>query len=73
MVEFAVFLYASLTGFVLTSMKRNAAAARPSPAMMREIGWGLFSLSATLSALLFGLSLLMALGVDLPFAALRDM
>lgn len=74
MVEFSVFLYGLLTAFVLMSAKQNRRLARPNPAMVTAVGWGLFSMSSTLAVLMGGVALALALGVhipDLPDLALR--
>jgi hypothetical protein len=70
MTEFAVFLYAFLTFFVITCMQRHQREQRPTPQMMTMVGWGLFSLSSTLAVLLTGLALALAIGVKVPVAGL---
>jgi len=74
MIEFSVFLYGLLTAFVLMSAEQNRRLARPNPAMVTAVGWGLFSMSSTLAVLMGGIALALALGIhipDLPNLALR--
>ncbi|WP_447724980.1 hypothetical protein [Sphingomonas koreensis] len=74
MIEFSVFLYGLLTAFVLMSAEQNRRLARPNPAMVTAVGWGLFSMSSTLAVLMGGVALALALGVnisDLPNLAVR--
>lgn len=66
MIEFTVFLYGLLTAFVLMSAEQNRRLARPNPAMVTAVGWGLFSMSSTLAVLMGGVALALALGVDIP-------
>ncbi|APR53513.1 hypothetical protein CA223_06380 [Sphingomonas koreensis] len=66
MIEFTVFLYGLLTAFVLMSAGQNRRLERPNPAMVTAVGWGLFSMSSTLAVLLGGVSLALALGMDIP-------
>jgi hypothetical protein len=66
MIEFSVFLYGLLAGFVLLSAEQNRRLSRPNPAMVTAVGWGLFSMSSTLAVLLGGVALALALGVDVP-------
>lgn len=66
MIEFTVFLYGLLSAFVLMSAEQNRRLARPNPAMVTAMGWGLFSMSSTLAVLLGGVALALALGMDIP-------
>ncbi len=66
MIEFTVFLYGLLTAFVLMSAEQNRRRARPNPAMVTAVGWGLFSMSSTLAILLGGVALALALGAGAP-------
>lgn len=66
MIEFSVFIYGLLSAFVLLSAEQNRRLARPNPAMVTAVGWGLFSMSSTLAVLLGGVALALALGVDVP-------
>lgn len=66
MIEFSVFLYGLLAGFILLSAERNRRLARPNPAMVTAVGWGLFSMSSTLAVLLGGVALALSLGIDVP-------
>lgn len=66
MIEFTVFLYGLLTAFVLMAAGQNRRLERPNPAMVTAVGWGLFSMSSTLAVLLGGVSLALALGMDIP-------
>ena len=66
MIEFTVFLYGLLSAFVLLSAEQNRRLARPNPAMVTAVGWGLFSMSSTLAVLLGGVALALALGIDVP-------
>lgn len=65
MIEFSVFLYGLLTAFVLMSAEQNRRAARPNPAMVTAVGWGLFSMSSTLAVLGIGVALAIACGVPI--------
>lgn len=64
MAEFGIFIYAMLSSFVLAAIQRNRRLQRPSHQMVTAVGWGLFSLSTTLAAMLFALALVLALGVN---------
>jgi hypothetical protein len=66
MAETFIFLYATLAMFVVTSMQANQRADRPSPQMMTMVGWGLFSLSSTLSLLLLSVAVALAFGIQMP-------
>ena len=66
MIEFTVFLYGLLTAFVLVSAEQNRRLARPNPAMVTAVGWGLFSMSSTLAVLMGGVALALALGIHIP-------
>lgn len=66
MIEFTVFLYGLLSAFVLLSAEQNRRLARPNPAMVTAVGWGLFSMSSTLAVLLGGVVLALTLGVHIP-------
>lgn len=68
--QFAIFIYAMLSMFVVTAMSRNQRAQRPSSEMMTMVGWGLFSLSSTLAVLMTGLAVALALGWNLPMGTL---
>lgn len=63
MLEISVFLYGLLSAFVLISAEQNRRAARPNPAMVTAVGWGLFSMSSTLALLCGAVALAIALGV----------
>jgi hypothetical protein len=69
--QFAIFIYAMLSMFVITAMSRNHRAQRPSSEMMTMVGWGLFSLSSTLAILMTGLAVALALGWNLPAGTLE--
>ncbi len=62
MIEFFVFLYGLAAAFVLVAVQRNLRLQRAHPQMVIAVGWGLFSLSATLAVLLGAFALAMALG-----------
>lgn len=64
MAEFGIFIYAMLSSFVLVAMHRNQRLQRPNHQMVTAVGWGLFSLSTTLAAMLFALAATLALGVS---------
>lgn len=66
MIEFTVFLYGLLTAFVLMSAEQNRRLARPNPAMVTAVGWGLFSMSSTLAVLMSAVGLALAFGMDVP-------
>jgi hypothetical protein len=66
MAEYFIFLYATLAMFVVTAMRAHQRAERPSPQMMTMVGWGLFSLSSTLSLLLFSVAVALAVGIQMP-------
>lgn len=69
MTEFCLFLYATLTMFVIIAMQRNHREQRPSSQMMTMVGWGLFSLSSTLAVLLGAVALALALGLHMALPA----
>ncbi len=73
MTEFFVFIYAMLAMFVVTSIRRNQQLQRPTPQMVTLVGWGLFSLSSTLAALLGAVALALALGVQVPLGSFAAM
>ncbi|MBB5709013.1 hypothetical protein [Sphingomonas xinjiangensis] len=64
MIEFFIFMYATLGMFVIAAMQRNHRLARPTPQMVTMVGWGLFSLSSTLAMLLGAVAVAMALGLQ---------
>lgn len=66
MLEFSVFMYGLLTGFVLISAEQNRRAARPNPAMVNAVGWGLFSMSSTLAILCGAVGIALLFGVPVP-------
>ncbi len=66
MLEFSVFIYGLLTGFVLISAEQNRRAARPNPAMVTAVGWGLFSMSSTLAVLCSAVGIALLFGVSVP-------
>ncbi|MFL9842209.1 hypothetical protein ABS767_14650 [Sphingomonas sp. ST-64] len=66
MIEFTVFLYGLLSAFVLMVAEQNRRMARPNPAMVTVVGWGLFSMSSTLAVLFGAVSLALAFGVHIP-------
>jgi len=66
MLEFSVFIYGLLTGFVLISAEQNRRAARPNPAMVTAVGWGLFSMSSTLAVLCGAVGVALLFGVPVP-------
>lgn len=66
MLEISVFLYGLLTGFVLISAEQNRRAARPNPAMVTAVGWGLFSMSSTLAILCGAVGIALLFGVAVP-------
>lgn len=71
MLEFSVFIYGLLAGFVLLSAEQNRRQARPNPTMVTVIGWGLFSMSSTLAVLFGAIALALALGLNVPELPLR--
>lgn len=66
MTEFLVFAYAMLAMFVIQAMARNHREQRTSSQMVTLVGWGLFSLSSTLTVLLGAVALALALGANIP-------
>lgn len=64
MIEFLIFMYATLGMFVVAAMQRHQRQQRPTPQMMTMVGWGLFSLSSTLAMLLGAVAIAMALGLQ---------
>ncbi|MEZ0495444.1 hypothetical protein [Sphingomonas sp. IW22] len=66
MIEFAVFLYGLSAGLVLMIAQRAQREARPIPAVVNAMGWGLISMSSMLAILLFAVALAMAVGVGGP-------
>jgi hypothetical protein len=62
MLEFATLAYGLLAMFVLASIERNHREERTSPQIVTLVGWGLCSMSATLSVLLMGLAVILVLG-----------
>lgn len=56
MLNFAAFIYALLSVFVLTSIQRNRREQRPDAPMLALVGWGLMSASFTLALLLTGVA-----------------
>ena len=66
MLEFSVFIYGLLSAFVLISAEQNRRAARPNPAMVTAVGWGLFSMSSTLALLCGAVGIALAFGVSIP-------
>lgn len=71
MLEFSVFIYGLLAGFVLLSAEQNRRQARPNPTMVTVIGWGLFSMSSTLAVLFGAIALALAFGLNVPDLPLR--
>lgn len=69
MIEFSVFVYGLLSGFVLIAAAQNRRLNRPNPAMVTAIGWGLFSMSSTLAVLLGAIAFALMLGVQVPGVA----
>lgn len=69
MAEFLISAYAMLAMFVILCMQRNHREQRPTPQVMTMVGWGLFSLSSTLTVLMAGLAVALALGVQMPLPA----
>ncbi len=69
MIEFSVFLYGLLSAFILFSAEQNRRLARPNPAMMTFVGWGLFSMSSTLAILFGAVALALVLGIPVHGAA----
>lgn len=69
MAEFFIFLYAMLAIFVIQAMQRNKRERRPIPQMVTMVGWGLFSLSSTLSLLLGAVGLALSLGIQMQLPA----
>ncbi|PCD04710.1 hypothetical protein COC42_04830 [Sphingomonas spermidinifaciens] len=66
MLEIAVFLYGLCAGLVLMIATRNRREARPNPAVVTAMGWGLMSMSSVLALLLATVALAMALGAQGP-------
>ncbi len=66
MIEFSVFIYGLLAGFVLLSAEQNRRQARPNPTMVVAVGWGLFSMSSILAILFGAVALATALGIYVP-------
>ncbi|PKP88594.1 MAG: hypothetical protein CVT77_18950 [Alphaproteobacteria bacterium HGW-Alphaproteobacteria-16] len=71
MLEFSVFIYGLLAGFVLLSAEQNRRQARPNPTMVTVIGWGLFSMSSTLAVLFGAIALALAFGLNVQDLPLR--
>ena len=65
MAEFFIFVYAMTAMFVLQAMRRNQREQRSNPQMVTMVGWGLFSLSSTLSLLMGAVGLALALGMHM--------
>ena len=67
MLEIAIFLYALTAVFVLGATERNHREQRRSPQIVVLAGWGLCSMSATLSVLLTAFAVVAAMngGIDL--------
>lgn len=66
MIEFTVFLYGLLSAFVLMAAEQNRRLARPNPAMVTVVGWGLFSMSSTLAVLFGAVALALLAGIEVP-------
>ncbi len=66
MIEFSVFIYGLLAGFVLLSAEQNRRQSRPNPTMVIAVGWGLFSMSSILAILFGAVALAIALGIQVP-------
>lgn len=73
MTEFFLFMYATLTLFVVGAMQQNKRMQRPTPQMMTMVGWGLFSLSSTLATLLGAVAVALALGMNIPLGTFEAM
>lgn len=73
MTEFFLFMYATLTLFVVGAMQQNQRMQRPTPQMMTMVGWGLFSLSSTLATLLGAVAVALALGMNIPLGTFEAM
>jgi Na+/H+ antiporter NhaC len=66
MLEIAVFLYGLCAGLVLMIAQKNRREAKPNPAVVQAMGWGLMSMSSVLALLLFAVAFAMALGATGP-------
>lgn len=66
MLEIAVFLYGLCAGLVLMIASRNQREARPNPAVVTAMGWGLLSMSSVLALLLATVAMAMAMGAHGP-------
>ena len=62
-IHIGVFVYAVLVAFVSSAMSMNRRENRGHPTAVTVTGWGLFSFSATVSALLFAHAAAMAAGI----------
>ncbi|TKD50464.1 hypothetical protein [Sphingomonas baiyangensis] len=66
MLDIALFLYGLIAGCVLLMAERNQRAARPHPALVQAVGWGVMSMSSILSVLFLALAVAMAMGATGP-------
>lgn len=65
-IEMAVFLYGLCAGLVLMIAQKNRREARPNPALVTAMGWGLLSMSSVLALLLGAVAFAMMLGATGP-------
>ena len=63
MTDFALFTYALIVTFVLTSVSRNQRLARNGPPVLTHVAWGLMSFSAALFVLLSGYAVAIVTGL----------
>lgn len=70
LIEIAIFLYGLCAGLVLMIASRNRREARPNPAVVTAMGWGLMSMSSVLALLLATVALAAAMGAHGPMVEL---
>jgi Ca2+/Na+ antiporter len=70
LLEIAIFLYGLCAGLVLMIASRNHREARPNPAVVTAMGWGLMSMSSVLALLLAAVVMAAMLGAQGPMLEL---
>ena len=70
LLEIAVFLYGLCAGLVLMIASRNQREAKPNPAVVTAMGWGLMSMSSVLALLLAAVAMAAMLGAQGPMLEL---
>lgn len=70
LLEIAVFLYGLCAGLVLMIASRNRREAKPNPAVVTAMGWGLMSMSSVLALLLAAVAMAAMLGAQGPMLEL---